>query len=98
NAKFLMEMRKYMPTKHRLFLQKVEKLPPLRNYVYQGTPKLREVYFNCVKQLEQFRDSHALVIHRYITKQDLDISKNPNGDRGSGGTKVAVFARDMRND
>ena len=100
NAGFLKEMRQYMPGPHRRFLEDLNRVSNIRQFVveYPGTlgDELRAVYDNCVLGLVRFRDVHIQIARRYILLPS-DYSKRNTGEEiGTGGTQLVSFLKQAR--
>ncbi|KUJ22923.1 Indoleamine 2,3-dioxygenase [Mollisia scopiformis] len=64
---FLREMRKYMPGKHREFLQHIESVSNIRSYAETTSDnQVTEAYNRAVEELKKFRDVHIGIVTRYI--------------------------------
>ncbi|KAJ5090305.1 Indoleamine 2-3-dioxygenase [Penicillium argentinense] len=64
---YIQEMRKYMPSPHRNFLQTLAKLTNTRRYILSSTDQsLKEAYNSAVLSLSSFRDAHIQIVSRYI--------------------------------
>jgi indoleamine 2,3-dioxygenase len=65
---FIHDMRRYMPGRHRRFLQHVERIANIRPFVEQHTDNaaLRVAYDACLAMLRHFRDVHIQMVSRYI--------------------------------
>ncbi len=97
--KYLMEMRDYMPPKHRAFVEAVEKHSTLRNFVKNRLnqwPKLTDLYNDCVSLMEKFRTQHLKLAARYINQQATKVNKN-NGI-GTGGTPFMQYLKKHRDE
>lgn len=97
---YLMEMRDYMPPKHRAFIEAVEEGPNVRDYLCNGTPPssaLRELYDQCVTWVERFRSLHLEYAARYIHKQAQTTLANP-AQVGTGGTPFMVYLKKHRDE
>jgi len=80
-SEYLQEMREYMPPAHREFIANIQSI---RGHVLQH-PELRDVYNECVSELEKFRAKHFEYAARYIHQQAQHDAANPT-DVGTGGT------------
>lgn len=65
---FLLEMRKYMPGPHRRFLEHVERVANIREYVTsrRHDRALVTAYDACLAMLRTLRDKHIQIVSRYI--------------------------------
>lgn len=69
NNNFIHEMRKYMPIKHREFLEHLTLVAHIRDYVLANSdrePALIISYDACLAMLRNFRDKHIQIVSRYI--------------------------------
>ena len=103
---FIQEMRQYMPGPHRKFLQAVESVANIREYVeaHCKDRHLVVAYDACLAMLRSLRDKHIQMVSRYIivksresrsmsrTRRD-SISPNPALTRGAG---LASIRHDRR--
>ena len=72
-TKHLIDMRTYMPAKHRLLIEQVEAMPSVRN------PKYKDAFNAILEQIVEFRKVHLSWANDYIHKHVKD-------PRGTGGT------------
>lgn len=96
---FLMEMRDYMPPKHRAFIEAVEQRSTLRAFVkhhLDRVPKLRQEYDDCVALIEQFRTRHLEFAARYIQQQATRA--NNDTQVGTGGTPFMQYLKKHRDE
>ncbi len=96
---FLMEMRDYMPLKHRAFVEEIESRSTLRDFVkshMERVPKLGDLYNDCVSLSEKFRTQHLEFAARYIHKQAGSINNDPN--IGTGGTPFMQYLKKHRDE
>lgn len=87
-TKHLLEMRDYMPVKHRAFLEAIEKGPSVRDYIMQRKsqlPELKMFYDICRENVAKFRDTHMQYAKNYIHCQHQASKHNPT-EVGTGGT------------
>lgn len=91
---FVMAMRDYMPPAHRAFLEKLGKLPPIREYCKNsGNPELITCYNDAVEALVTFRNNHIILVTRYVVNR-VEHSVNPTLDsKGTGGTPFSFLKR-----
>ncbi len=96
---YLLEMRDYMPPRHRAFLQALEKTtdrlgrPILSGYVRDRksrNPDLWTTYCGCVDLLAQFRQIHIGYADSYIFRQHQAHESNPTAV-GTGGTPFMAY-------
>ncbi|MBF2009441.1 MAG: hypothetical protein IGS49_29445 [Chlorogloeopsis fritschii C42_A2020_084] len=96
---FLMEMRNYMPPKHRAFMEEVERRSTLRDFVRNNmnqVPKLRDLYNDCVSLIEKFRTQHLEFANRYIHQQTAKFSNDTK--IGTGGTPFMRYLQKHRDE
>lgn len=96
---YLQEMRDYMPSRHRSFLQALEHAsddlnrPLLCGYVRDRkfrSPELWTAYCTCVELLAQFREIHIGYADSYIHRQHQSHATNPTAV-GTGGTPFMTY-------
>jgi indoleamine 2,3-dioxygenase len=94
---YLIEMRTYMPPQHRAWIAAVEEQSTLRQFV-QNHPdaRLRQLYNDCLRLIEQFRTRHLEFAARYINQQAVHASNNP--DIGTGGTPFMRYLKKHRDE
>ncbi len=91
---YLMEMRDYMPPKHRAFVVVVEQRSRLRDFVQnwqQKLPELKDLYNDCLSLIEQFRTKHLEFAARYIHQQASVAHDDTN--IGTGGTPFMQYLK-----
>jgi len=95
---YLMEMRAYMPPQHRAWIAAVEGHSSLRQFVqsHPDTPRLRQLYNDCLTLLEQFRTRHLEFAARYINQQAARASNSP--EIGTGGTPFMRYLKKHRDE
>lgn len=97
---YLMEMRDYMPPKHRAFMEAIEAQSQVRacvNAHHESHPELREIYNDCVRWIEMFRSKHLEYAASYIYKQHAMSDANPT-KVGTGGTPFMKYLKKHRNE
>ncbi len=97
---FLMEMRDYMPDRHRAFIAHVEQGSSIRAFVREqcaSNASLCAVYEACVHWIEQFRSLHLEYAARYIYSQDQKAASNPT-HVGTGGTPFMAYLKKHRDE
>jgi indoleamine 2,3-dioxygenase len=88
---FIHDMRRYMPGPHRRFLEHVERVANLRDFVtaHADNAGLRTAYDACLAMLRAFRDAHIRIVSRYIVAKSRGHassgSASSTGSAASGG-------------
>ena len=96
---FLHTMREYMPRKHREFLETLESLPSVRDYVLQSNnPKLIKGYDLAVEAFGKFRSEHIILVTKYIVMQKKHSINSSLEATGTGGTPFMEFLKQVRDD
>ncbi|KAM9043106.1 LOW QUALITY PROTEIN: indoleamine 2,3-dioxygenase 1 [Megaptera novaeangliae] len=104
-AKFLQEMRTYMPSAHQNFLRSLESGPSVRKFVLsKGDATLQEIYNKCVQAMVSLRDYHLQIVVKYIVipasrpSKKKQTSKEPSEpkSKGTGGTDIMGFLKTVR--
>ncbi len=91
-AVFLREMRNYMPTRHRAFVQDLAAASQVRQRVAgAGHAELRAAYDSAVEQLDIFRRRHIGLSVDYILKPSGQMAS-----LGTGGTSFVDLLREAR--
>jgi indoleamine 2,3-dioxygenase len=97
---YLLEMRDYMPPRHRAFVEELERGASIRACVAEHRedhPALLEAYDACLHWLEVFRGQHFEYAARYIQRQSQASAANPTGV-GTGGTPFMPYLRKHRDE
>jgi indoleamine 2,3-dioxygenase len=96
---YLMEMRTYMPPKHKAFLEAVEGGPSTRDFVLAqpANADLKKIYDECVDWVEKFRTKHLEYAVSYIAKQAQTDPSNPS-QVGTGGTPFVKYLTKHRDE
>jgi indoleamine 2,3-dioxygenase len=90
---YLMQLRQYMPPRHRTFVESIEKGPSVRRFILRHNHHLlREAYNECVLLVQRFRTTHLEFAGRYVHKQSLKNTANPT-EIGTGGTPFMVYLK-----
>lgn len=98
-TQYLVEMRDYMPPRHRAFLNALEERvdgqqrPLLYGYARDRkakNPELWKAFCVCVDLLAQFREIHIGYAERYIFRQHQSHASNPTSV-GTGGTPFMPY-------
>ncbi|MEM7127285.1 MAG: hypothetical protein AAF702_13215 [Chloroflexota bacterium] len=90
---YLMEMRYYMPTQDRAFIEHLEMGPSVRDFVLTRAgshPTLRDTYNTCLERLQAFRQLHIEYAAMYVLKPG---QKDSQGEVGTGGTPFTVYLK-----
>ena len=107
---FIHEMRQYMPGPHRKFLQAVESVSNIREYVemHRDDMQLCIAYDACLAMLRALRDKHIQMVSRYIivksresrsmSRTRRDQSLNPVSMQSSGIASVKYDKSGRRED
>ena len=94
---FLEEMRKYMPEKHRKFLEYLSIQRSLRQYIVQSQDKdLITQYNSTIETFVEFRDAHIVVVTRFIVNQKQHTVNPSLEEIGTGGTPFMHFLKNVR--
>ena len=96
---FLQTMREYMPKKHREFLETLEQLPSVREYVlHSNNPDLVGKYNSAVEAFSEFRSQHVVLVTRYIVNQRQHSVNTSLDMTGTGGTPFMKFLKQVKED
>ncbi|KAM9924903.1 hypothetical protein OXX59_004218 [Metschnikowia pulcherrima] len=92
---YLMEMRNYMPKKHRDFLQVIDTTSKIRDVVAANPDngELSLSYDACLAMTKSFRDKHIQIVTRYVVLQAKKATK-----LGSSSTLRSGLAKKKLND
>lgn len=95
----VIELRDYMPPKHREFIAYIEQGPSIRQYVQQHRTarRLAEVYNACVEGVYKFQAKHLEYAGLYINAQSQRLQSNPV-EVGTGGTPFMHYLKKHRDD
>jgi indoleamine 2,3-dioxygenase len=101
-SKMLVELRTYMPKKHRDFLGAVELLPSLRDVIDQHPedPGLQTAFQPVIEAFQRWRTKHVAVVSRYIA---LPAAAQMQGkpaieSRGTAGSLPIPFLKQYRDE
>ncbi|KAL2436239.1 Indoleamine 2,3-dioxygenase [Exophiala dermatitidis] len=86
---FIHEMRQYMPGPHRRFLQAVESVANIRDFVEsnRSSRQLTIAYDACLAMLRSLRDKHIQMVSRYIivkSRESRSLSRTRRGSSSGG--------------
>ncbi len=88
----LRTMRFYMPLKHQLLIETVERTSQVREFIIKsGSAELKETYNYCLERMFEFRDIHLGYANSYIHQKTTD-------PKGTGGTIFMPWLEQMRNE
>jgi indoleamine 2,3-dioxygenase len=91
---FLIEMKQYMPKKHRDFLKELSMMPSIREYCKNaGQPDLTAHYNDTAKALYSFRQAHVGIVRTYLVKASVNKEAI-----GSGDSTIQPFLNGMKGD
>ncbi|XP_008049828.1 indoleamine 2,3-dioxygenase 2 [Carlito syrichta] len=107
SADFLYRMRDYMPPSHKAFIEEIRATPSLRNHVLSsGHGRLLTAYNQCLEALAELRSYHITVVTKYLITAAAKAKSGklnhlpgpPQAleDRGTGGTAVMSFLKNVR--
>jgi indoleamine 2,3-dioxygenase len=97
---YLLEMRDYMPLRHRAFIAALEHASTVRQFLQANASALPDAiaaYDACVTWISRFRALHLEYAASYIHKQSLDSEANPT-DVGTGGTPFMKYLAKHRDE
>lgn len=111
---YLSQMRDYMPGPHRDFLNHMDKISNVRDYVMTSAsgPDVMDAYNLAVQRLREFRDIHIQIVVKYVVIPSRKVpEKQPDGMnlavastndksqlRGTGGTELMPFLKQSRDE
>lgn len=111
---YLSQMRDYMPGPHRAFLNHMDKISNVREYVMTSAsgPDVMDAYNLAVQRLREFRDIHIQIVVKYVVIPSRKVpEKQPDGMnlavastndkkelRGTGGTELMPFLKQSRDE
>jgi indoleamine 2,3-dioxygenase len=97
---YLLEMRSYMPERHRAFLAALEQQPSVRDYLldrHAAPSTLHDLYNACMTWVERFRALHLQYAATYIHQQAQKDPANP-AHVGTGGTPFMLYLKKHRDE
>lgn len=111
---YLMDMRQYMPRKHREFLAAIDTESCIRDFVMKNKDNsaLILAYDACLAMIKLFRDKHIQVVTRYVVLQAKQApkmgslltlrsglaKKKLGAEKGTGGTSLLPFLKQCRDE
>lgn len=89
---YLLDMRNYMPSKHRALVSAMERKPPLRNFVEsnKNEHQLVAAFNQLINHVVKFRKTHLGYAVSYINRQAERSRSNPV-QYGTGGTPFIPY-------
>ena len=88
------EMRMYMPPEHLAFLEDLETMPGIYEFIKTANnPTLTQLYNEAIHSLHAFRNTHLGFAKAYIEKQAQSGKGNPT-QIGTGGTPFMAYLRE----
>jgi indoleamine 2,3-dioxygenase len=92
---FIHEMRQYMPGPHRRFLQAVESVSNIREFVElnRANRQLTIAYDACLAMLRALRDKHIQMVSRYIIVKSRESRSMSRHGRRESSSDQAIPAR-----
>ncbi|KAJ9606482.1 hypothetical protein H2200_009443 [Cladophialophora chaetospira] len=101
-SKFLLEMRAYMPKKHREFLEAVELLPSLRDLVHDQPQDaaLQTAFQLAIDAFKHWRTKHVVVVSRYVSQPSkAQANGKPMVEaKGTAGSLPIPFLKQYRDE
>ncbi|KIX93985.1 uncharacterized protein Z520_10322 [Fonsecaea multimorphosa CBS 102226] len=101
-SKMLLEMRAYMPKKHREFLEAVELMPSLRDMVERRPEDqdLRCAFHGVIDAFQKWRTKHVILVSRFVVQPAAAVAKGrPAGQqRGTAGSQPMPFLKQYRDE
>jgi len=97
---YLMEMREYMPPKHRAFIEWCEENGNLRKHLKKRKSMIIP-YNLCIGWMEAFRTKHMEFANTYIVQQNQSAAKVGHGGStlyGTGGTPFMKYLKKHRDE
>lgn len=94
---FVYTMREYMMAPHRDFIEFLTTAPSIRDFCASDAD-LVEAFNKCLVELKAFRDAHIKMVTRYIIIPSGRVGDVVDGVRGTGGTDLMPFLKQMRDE
>lgn len=114
SSAFMDEMRNYMPQKHREFLERLQIVANIKQFVDANMDRYPELvlsYDACLAMLKAFRDKHIQIVTRYVVLQARQkdkmgssttmrsgLAKKGIAEKGTGGTSLLPFLKQCRDE
>jgi len=92
HEKFFQDMKKYMPRKHKEFLEYIRKLE------LHDLLKDNDRYDICLNNLKKFRSLHMGIVYSYVIKESKKIQYNHSKKGAAGTPNLMNFLGDLRKD
>lgn len=89
---YLIDMRNYMPPKHRMLIEAMERKPPLKSFVenHKNEHRLVAAFNELINHVVKFRKTHLGHAVSYINRQAERSRSNPT-QYGTGGTPFIPY-------
>lgn len=93
---FIHEMREYMPGPHRRFLEHVEAVANIREFVKtrQSDKALCSAYDGCLTELRMLRDKHIQIVSQYIIIKSRESRANSSPRTGPPAMNLSTIRYD----
>ncbi|OAP55162.1 hypothetical protein AYL99_10862 [Fonsecaea erecta] len=101
-SRMLLEMRAYMPKKHRDFLEAVELMPSLRDIIerHPEDNSLRCAFQGAIEAFQKWRTKHVIIVSRFIVRPAAAevTDKSVTQQRGTAGSLPIPFLKKYRDE
>ena len=96
----LEDFKKYMPPKHREFLEVLSRQPSVRDYVLKSAnTELLKRYNEVVDALVSFRSEHRILVTRFIINMKQSKGEKVTETvKGMGGTSFMIFLKKLKDE
>lgn len=93
-------MRRYMPGKHRQFLERAESLRSIRSFVAERPfdTELNDAFNACLDKLRSWRGKHIAVVSKYIVQPARTEASADEDIVGTGGSSLIPFLRQSKDE
>ncbi|XP_052787341.1 myoglobin-like isoform X2 [Mya arenaria] len=100
-GEFLQNMRRYMPTLHRQFIETIEEHSKVKSLVESSENEaLTSAYNQALQAVIDFRSYHVQIVTKYIVVMANRKSRNKEYEalatRGTGGSSILPFLKSLR--
>ena len=94
-SRYIYEMRNHMPKDYREYILKVEAMA-LKSLI--GNEKEKYLFNECIDAMKRFRDEHLRIVSSYIIVPGNSVKNEEGVVRGTGGTDLLPFLKQMRDE